>query len=117
MHTQCNVRIDVELLQKNDDGTYTYTGHVPIQLSSNGVSSNGPKILNGHILYICKNQYTEATSEMRMHAYFDVDTSHAEKCACGVCGSTFEKLPALPNACNCEVKTLRNSMDEPCCIM
>jgi hypothetical protein len=117
MRTQCNLSIQAEFLEKNEDGTYTYVGSIPIQLTSNGVSSNGPKIMSGNTLIICKNQYTESTSELRMHAFFDVDSSHAQNCACGVCGSSFRFLPASAVECNCEKASFRNQMDEPCTIM
>ena len=116
MRTQCNVSIEAEFLQKNVDGTYTYVGELPIQLSSNGVSSNGPKIFNGHTLTICRNQYSESTAQLRMHAYFDVDSSHAKNCSCGVCCSSFVSLPASAAECNCQSETLRNAMDEKCTI-
>jgi len=116
MHTKCNVSIEAEFLQKNVDGTYTYVGELPIQLSSNGVSSNGPKIVSGNTLTICRNQYTESTTQLRMHAYYDVDLSHAKNCSCGVCGSSFEFLPPSVVECDCQSETLRDAMDEKCTI-
>ena len=117
MRTKCNVSIEAEFLQKNVDGTYTYVGSMPIQLTSNGVSSNGPKIVSGNTLTLCKNQYTEPSPELRLHAFFDVDSSHAQNCACGVCGSSFEFLPPSVVECDCEKATFRTSMEEPCAIM
>jgi hypothetical protein len=66
---------------------------------------------------MCKNQYTECETEMRMHAYFIVNTSHASKCSCGACGKTFKQIPATPGPCDCEVQTLRDWRDEQCTIM
>jgi len=72
--------------------------------------------VTGNTLTICRNQYTESTTQLRMHAYYDVDLSHAKNCSCGVCGSSFEFLPPSVVECDCQSETLRDAMDEKCTI-
>ena len=109
------------VLQENlrylDRGSFgrqiTYEGD-PFQLTSNGVSKNGPKITPGTIVYLCKNQYTECPEKVRVHVFFNKTTPvHGESCTCRICGSEFEMVAG---SCTCDDEEIKNPMHEACCI-
>lgn len=112
--------VDKTALNKNENGTYTYTAQDPLKMSSDGMSTNGPKVVHGQILSLCINQYTECNDQWRVHADFKKKTLHGRsKCACGspLCDTDFQPIPATPDSCDCEVETLRHPGDKVCTIM